>query len=173
MNADEIYICGFSAGGHLCASMGTLYNKGFLAEALDTTKEMIKPNGMILSYPVITSGEYKHEGSFINLLGREDVENSEYYKYVSIEKQVDEETARTFIWTTVNDTLVPMENSMIMVSTLKNAGVEVEFHLYPVGDHGLSSGKANALAEDQDTKIGEYVSRWVDLSMKFIRKQYL
>ncbi len=171
VDPEQIYICGFSAGGHLCASMGTLYNRSFLVDALNTTEEMIKPNGMILSYPVISSGEYAHEGSFINLLGRKDVENSEYYKYVSIEKQVNKSTVPTFIWTTVNDTLVPMENSMIMVSALKDAGIDVEFHLFPVGDHGLSTGKNNALDETQDVRIGEYISDWIDLSVKFIKNR--
>lgn len=173
VDVDEIYICGFSAGGHLCGSMATLYNKGFLEAALDTTKDMIKPNGAILSYPVITAGEYTHHDSCVNLLGMDKVWESSYYKYISLEKQVDEETSPVFIWTTYRDTLVPMENSMLLVSALRNANVDVEFHLFPVGDHGLSTASKNVMLESGEAPLYEYVHRWFELSVNWIKNRKL
>ena len=69
INTDKIILQGFSAGGHLAASLGVFWKKSFIAETLGVTSEMVKPNGMILSYPVITSGEFAHTGSFECLLG--------------------------------------------------------------------------------------------------------
>lgn len=173
VNSDEIYICGFSAGGHLCGSMATLYNKGFLEEALETTKDMIKPNGAILSYPVITAGEYTHHDSCVNLLGMDKVWESPYYKYISLEKQVDAETAPTFIWTTFRDTLVPMENSMLFVQALRSANVDVEFHLFPVGDHGLSIASKEMVESAEEKPLYEYIHRWFDLSVNWIKNRKL
>ncbi len=173
VNPDEIYICGFSAGGHLCGSMATLYNKGLLEEALGVSKDMIKPNGAILSYPVITAGEYTHHDSCVNLLGMDKVWESPYYKYISLEKQVDKETAPVFIWTTYRDTLVPMENSMLMVNALRNANVDVEFHMFPIGDHGLSTGAENIRLEEENDALCDYVHRWFDLSVNWIKNRKL
>lgn len=173
VDPEEINICGFSAGGHLCGSLATLYNKGFLAEALDTTKDMIKPNGAILSYPVITAGEYTHHDSCVNILGMDKVWESPYYRYISLEKQVDEETCPVFIWTTFGDTLVPMENSMLFVQAMKNAGVEVEFHLFPVGDHGLSVATEEIMLEENEKKLYNYVNKWVMLAVDWVKNRKL
>ena len=170
---DGIYICGFSAGGHLCASMGTLFNKGFLEEALGVKKADIRPDGVILSYPVITAGEYTHRDSCYNLLQMEKVEESEYFKYISIEKQVDKESSPVFIWTTVDDTLVPMENSMLMVKALRDSGVNVEFHLFPVGDHGLSTASENVMLEPEEKPLYNYVHKWFGMSVDWIKNRKL
>lgn len=71
IDTNKIVIQGFSAGGHLAASLGVFWKKNFIAETLGIDSEMVKPNGMILSYPVITSGEFAHTGSFECLLGED------------------------------------------------------------------------------------------------------
>ncbi len=171
VNPDEINICGFSAGGHLCASVATLYNKGFLTKALETTKDMIKPNGAILSYPVITAGEYTHHDSCVNLLGMDKVWESEFYKYISLEKQVDNETAPVFIWTTYRDTLVPMENSMLFVSALRAADVDVEFHMFPLGDHGLSAALQEYRLSPEEPQLLDYIHQWFALAVNWIKNR--
>lgn len=62
VNADKIAVCGFSAGGHLAASLGVFWNREFVNGPLGLTPGDAKPNGMILGYPVITSGEFAHRG---------------------------------------------------------------------------------------------------------------
>ena len=69
IDPEKIIVMGFSAGGHLAASLGTFWNKGEITEALKLRAEEIRPNGMILCYPVILSGQFGHEESFRNLLG--------------------------------------------------------------------------------------------------------
>ena len=70
LNSDMLAVCGFSAGGHLAASLGTLWNEPFLPEALGTAPGENRPNAMVLCYPVITAGEMAHRGSFDCLLGQ-------------------------------------------------------------------------------------------------------
>lgn len=180
VDKDRIIVSGSSAGGHLAASIGTLWNEPFLSEALDVSAELIKPNGIILSYPVITAGEYTHLDSLVNLVGdhtlegdgerREFTEKQEYFRYISLEKQVDGDSAKTFIWTTVDDTLVPMENSLLFVKALRDARVPVEFHLFPYADHGMSLANEEASRDEQKRDVDPYIARWFPWAIEWIRK---
>lgn len=135
IDPDRILIMGFSAGGHLACSLGCFWNQGFLQEFLSKSAEEIRPNGLILCYPVITSGEFAHRGSFQALLGGE---RMELMDKVSLEKQVGPQVPKTFLWHTYTDTSVPVENSFLFASALKQEGINLEMHIYPVGEHGLS-----------------------------------
>ena len=117
IDTDKIILQGFSAGGHLAASLGVFWREKFISEALHTDAEMVKPNGMILSYPVITSGKFAHMGSFEALLG-ENSNDSEKRKKQSLEFQVTEDTPPTFLWHTVTDDTVPVENSMLFFRSI-------------------------------------------------------
>ena len=69
VDLDKLVVLGFSAGGHLAASYGTLWNKDFIKEYFGFENGENKPNGMVLCYPVITGGQKTHRDSFINILG--------------------------------------------------------------------------------------------------------
>ncbi|WP_125707505.1 alpha/beta hydrolase [Lacticaseibacillus porcinae] len=135
----EIFVAGFSAGGHLAASLGTQYQQPVLE---DYDPVVIRPDGMMLAYPVITSGKFAHRESFTNLLGDQDSQSQ------SLESLVTTQTPPTFIWTTADDQTVPAMNSLLFVEALQQAGVEVEFHLFPHGRHGMSLGTAWVNADD-------------------------
>ena len=142
-NAEEWYIdpqnitiIGFSAGGHLAASLGVLWNRDYVKNALGYHNAEHRPDGMILSYPVITSGEYAHRGSFENLLL--DRASEELLEETSLEKQISADTVPAFIWHTYEDSCVPVENALLMATALRANNVPVELHIFPHGGHGLS-----------------------------------
>lgn len=132
----NVVICGFSAGGHLCGSLAVHYNAQELI--LDRGYEGInnRPDAVILSYPVISSGEYGHKDSFISLFGYDATE--EELDYMSLEKHVNKKTPPTFIWHTATDELVPVENSYLFANACKEQGVVYEHHVFGNGAHGLS-----------------------------------
>lgn len=134
---DRIMICGFSAGGHLCASYATLWNHNFVKETLGVGAETIRPNGAILCYPVIDSGEFAHRYSFECLLG-ERKDDAEFLTLLSPQKQVSADTPPMFIWHTFADDAVPVQNSLMMASALAAKNISVELHIFPEGGHGLS-----------------------------------
>ena len=136
---DKIFVEGCSAGGHLAASLGVFWNKKWLSEKAGVANEVLKPAGMILCYPVITSGEYAHRGSFNALL--KGIETEELLEEVSLEKQVTTDTPPAFIWHTFTDDSVPVENSIFFITELRKNKVNTEFHMYPVGGHGYSTAK--------------------------------
>lgn len=160
VDESKIFVQGFSAGGHLAATLGIFWNSDFLAEQTKLTPDILKPAGMILCYPVITSKKkYAHSGSFHNLLGDQ---YKELKKKVSIEKQVTEHTPPCFIWHTSSDQTVPVENSLMLAKALSAAKVPYELHVYPEGVHGLSL--ADDTTKNQDgSKYCEHVQSWIDL----------
>lgn len=169
---DRIFTMGFSAGGHLAASYGTFWNREFVLEALNAslpkdasslTMEDLRIKGQLLCYPVITSGPKAHHGSFHNLLAEEYEAKKES---VSLENFVTKETPATFIWATQNDNAVPVENSLLLVNALQNAGVPCEFHMYLEGPHGLSL--ADRTCSGPEHMRNTHVAKWMKDCIEFI-----
>ena len=133
VNPEQIVVCGFSAGAHLCGSLCVHWQD---AEDDRYSGVSNRPDGAILAYPVITSGEFAHRDSFTALLGEHPSEKE--LEDASLEKQVTEQTPPIFLWQTAADELVPVENSYLMAMALKKAGVPFEHHVFPKGRHGLS-----------------------------------
>jgi acetyl esterase/lipase len=160
-----IAICGFSAGGHLAASLGTLWNEPFIEETLKIKKRINRPNAMILGYPVITSGEKAHRGTFENLLGKE--ASKKIVDSMSLENRVHADVPPTFLWHTFEDGAVPVENTLMFATSLKKHEIPFELHIFPEGQHGLSvcsyeSGNTNPL-------INPHCANWVGLCDEWLR----
>lgn len=171
VDTDKIVVQGGSAGGHLAACLGMFWDEDFLAERVGlSAKEhcLLQPAGMILCYPVVTSGEFAHRGSFANLLGDKEAELGEK---LSLEKQVTEKTPKAFIWGTFEDKSVPMENSLLLVSAMRRANIPVEYHLYPRGGHGLAL--ATRLTETSDGRhIQKECATWVELAHTWMENMF-
>ncbi|MCM1262760.1 MAG: alpha/beta hydrolase [Butyrivibrio sp.] len=162
---DKIVVEGSSAGGHLAASYGMFWNRPFLSEKVGVPSEMLRPAGMILNYPVITSGKYAHEESFRSLLG----ENYESMKdELSLENQVSADTPPAFIWSTDEDGLVPAENSIFLALAMRKHNIPVELHMYAAGAHGLALADRRTMSPDGNGMEEECVS-WVGLAQEWLR----
>lgn len=132
VNPDKIGIMGFSAGGHLASSASTHF-----ADMKIENQENIslRPNFSILIYPVITFGQYTHNGSVNRLLGENATEQQK--KYFSSERQVTAQTPPTFMVHANNDKAVPVQNSLRFNEALVKNGVAAEMHIYQEGGHGF------------------------------------
>lgn len=164
VDSNKIAVCGFSAGGHLAASLGVHWDKEYSQNVSGIDKSMNKPNGMILCYPVISSGQYAHRGSFENLLGQD--ANEEQLFEMSLEHQITDKTPPAFIWHTFDDDAVPVENSLLFSQGLRNKNIPFELHIYPKGPHGLSL--ATAETDENNYYIYPHVATWVKLCTEWL-----
>ncbi|MBQ9510195.1 MAG: alpha/beta hydrolase [Clostridia bacterium] len=162
VDPELIFVAGFSAGGHLAASLGILYNSDYVKAALDIPDGYLRPAGMILSYPVITGGEFAHRGSIDNILLDERDDESKRDE-VSLEKRVDENTVPAFIWHTRTDNVVPVQNSLLLASALAEHGIGFEMHIYPYGGHGAS------LATDVVGWDNPTLAAWFERAVKWAK----
>jgi len=137
LDPDKIGIMGFSAGGHLAASLSTHFNEKVYPEAI---KESARPDFSILVYPVVSlTNEITHLGSRERLLGK--TPSEELVEYFSNETQVSENTPPTFLVHAMDDHAVPVENSLKYLKALKENNVPTEIHIFENGGHGFGMGR--------------------------------
>lgn len=160
VDPDKMAVCGFSAGGHLAASLGTMWNDPELLKVYDNQGGKNKPNAMILCYPVITADEFAHVMSIENVSGCK--RGTPGYEYFSLDKHVSKDTCPAFLWHTIEDDAVPVENSMKMLAALHKAGISAEAHFFPHGVHGLS------VCTEETGSRDDYNARWMDLALTWL-----
>lgn len=154
LNVDPtgIAVCGFSAGGHLTASLGVHWRELDVDQAISC-----RPDALILCYAVLSSAaKSRHSGSLNNLLGGD--ANPELVRWFSTDENVDSQTPPAFLWHTADDAAVPASNSTLFGLALGEHQVPYALHIFPKGRHGLG------LAPDH-----EDIRRWPELAAEFLR----
>ena len=159
IDSARVFVCGFSAGGHLAAMLGCLWHE-------TQQGELARPTGMILCYPVISGGEYAHRGSFENLTGG----NAALTEALSLERRVDERTPPAFLWTTADDGAVPAMNSILMAQALAAQGISYALHIFPQGAHGLSMAEELTAPAGCTAMVNSHAARWFSLAVEWIKQ---
>jgi acetyl esterase/lipase len=156
VKADRVGVLGFSAGGHLGASAGTLFDapEGRTGAALDSVSA--RPDFLMLIYPVITMEDpFAHKLSRTDLLGLNPSED--LVKRWSLEGQVTKDTPPTFLVAAEDDKTVPVENSLAFYEALRRAGVPAELHIYQRGGHGFGLRPGLGTASDWPARAEEWM----------------
>ena len=133
LKSDKIGIMGFSAGGHLAATAGTKFKESLIE---NTTNTNLRPDFMILIYPVISMTEIlAHKGSRTNLLGANPT--ADQIERFSNELHVTDQTPPTYLTHAGDDKVVDVDNSLVFYEALRHHNVPTELHVYPKGNHGF------------------------------------
>lgn len=160
-----ISIVGFSAGGHLAASFGVLYNE--FEKHLNLEKNSLRPFSIVLGYPVASTILETRS------LTKEIITNNndpELVFKLSVPENVTNDYPPTYIWTTKVDHCVPVEHSIQLAEALKKHNVHYQFDLFEKGQHGGSL--CNRGVYDSDFDFNEILNNriWVQNSVEFIYK---
>jgi len=149
---DKIGIIGFSAGGHLASTEGTHFDKPVIE---DKEGISVRPDFMVLLYPVISFGPMAHVGSRENLIGK--TPSQDLVDLYSNEKQVTANTPPTFLVHAGDDNVVPVENTLMFYDALLKAKVKAEMHIFQAGGHGF--GLNNPKTKD---KWIDWCKNWME-----------
>ena len=166
VDPEHIGAIGFSAGGHLCGMLATMYNDPEVIEALGEKAKLCRPNAVVLSYAVLSAYGKIHAGSFNILCGEDD--DGTIRKKVDLPSRVTEDSVPAFIWCTIGDTVVPCENSFLMAMAYREKGVPFEFHTFEIGGHGLSLSTMETAAPSAPYQNNIPVQAWVNLMFNWL-----
>lgn len=151
----RIGLIGFSAGGHLAASTGTMFKTPVVTSWKSSD---VRPDFLMLIYPVITFTQPTvHAGSRQQLLG--DSPSPEDMQRFSPELLITDETPPTFLIHAADDTTVPVANSILFFEALQARKIPAQLMIYPAGGHGF--GLNNPTTGD----------RWIERCQQWLRAQ--
>lgn len=159
INPDEVFLVGFSAGGHLVGNLAVEHQN--VSEKAGVKLDC-KPTAVGLSYPVI-SKKNGHQGSYQNLLnGYSEEAQEELLKTLNLDEAVSEQTPPAFLWATATDNCVPADNALRYALALARQEILYEIHVYPEGVHGLSTCRFNVNTPLNMSDEVLRASRWVE-----------
>lgn len=155
---------GFSAGGHLCGTLGTMYDAPEISDI--ATANIIRPDALGLCYPVAISWGNTHADSFANLTGND----MELAQRLSLDKLVRSDMPPVFIWHTRDDALVPCRNSLVLAHAMDDAGVDYSLRIYHTGRHGLATADETTYPVMEVPEISNEIIGWENQMIEFFRE---
>lgn len=183
VDPDKIIICGFSAGGHLAASLGVHWQDDLLKEKFGPDHERWKPNALVLGYPLLdfpvqeAQAQVKASESLRGtmkkanqvLSGHPELTDEDLIT-LSPARHVSPLTPPTFLWHTAEDDLVYVSNSLIFACELVRHGVPFDLHIFEKGVHGLSLCDDTTAREP--SHINPIAGVWVDLALNWLKLRF-
>lgn len=164
INPAMVAVVGFSAGGHLCGTLGMLYDCKEVADIGPAA--LLRPDALGLCYPVAISWGKTHEESMLNISQGDHSLRTR----LSLENNVRSDMPPVFLWHTRDDATVPCKNSLILATALDEAGVDFAFHLYRHGRHGLSTADHLVYPADSIPEISWDVALWHTSMVRFFEE---
>lgn len=164
IDPSKVAAIGFSAGGHLCGTLGMMYDCPELS--CIGPAEQIRPDALCLSYPVTLGWGPTHGETMKTVSGGDET----LKQRLSLDTQVRPDMPPTFLWHTRDDDLVPVRNSIVLAQRMEEQGVDFALHIYRHGWHGLSTADEQTYRSDVTPGASWDVAGWLDACMNFWRE---
>lgn len=161
IGADKVAAIGFSAGGHLCGTLGMLYDCPEVRDLGDTA--LLRPDALGLCYPVTVSDGKAHNGSFQCLCG----DDQALRQRLSLVNLVRRDMPPVFLWHTRNDSVVPVQGTLRLAAALEEMDLPFALHIYRHGPHGLSVANEQVYPANAVPAISADVPGWLDAMVGF------
>lgn len=165
LDSHRLTVAGFSAGGHLAGCLAVHWHRDWLYQRTGLSPETIRPDAVVLSYPVTTTGPFAHKGSVDHLLGSD--ASAEELQLYSLEEQVTEHVPPVFLWHTQEDEFVPVEGTLLFAQACIRAKVPTELHIFPRNRHGLSLADEETAWEDT-ASVDPHIANWFVLCTEWL-----
>lgn len=174
VDSDNIGVVGFSAGGHLAASLSVHWDSEWLSTRVEKENRWYRPNFQVLGYPILDYdlnriiaeergvGDPKYMSMASRMVFGNTIEENILDK-ATIKNHVSTNTPPTFIWHTGSDRLVFIKNSIDLVDKLEMHKVPWELHTFYKGDHGLS------VATEITGTVNTHVQKWRPLMFEWLK----
>lgn len=156
---------GFSAGGHLTGMLATLFDAPAVREALGGRASLVRPDAVILCYAVLTTGVGSH-GPTAHVISGGDKALRER---LSLERRITADSSPAFIWHTVEDEAVPVENSLLYAAACREHGVPFELHIFEKGWHGASVASLETETSQERVDALAHTRAWIPLALAFLK----
>ncbi len=161
---EQVAAIGFSAGGHLCGCLGSLYDTEAVADIANA--KILRPDVLGLCYPVAVAWGRTHGDSFRHISGADEA----LRQRLSLEKLVRPDMPPVFLWHTRQDASVPCRSSILLAQALEEAGVDFVLHIYHQGIHGLSVADETVYPAGQLPAVSRDVPGWPEAMLEFFRE---
>lgn len=181
VDKDKVSLCGFSTGGHAATILSATWQEEYLATAIDADNYWFKPNALILGYPLLDMYQFKQnnlkksfemqsllEMMFASIYGTLQPSDEILNKW-SYKNKVTSNMPATFLWTTSQDKIINVEQSLNFIKILALNKIPYEFHVFEKGDHGLSLADETVGYQESDIKRHINVHKWVDLALNWMK----
>lgn len=180
LDSDRLYLMGFSAGAHVCAMVGTSWDRTEFTKQLSFVAgdEELKPAGMVLSYPLLNptpDGRFNISDTSNPdcrmmrefLFGTEDP-SGEQKDELNVLERVSDKTAPAFVWHAYDDQTVPCEDSTRFVLKMQEKGIPCEYHLFDHGGHGIALANRTYARTPRENDPG--IARWVQMADEWMQR---
>ena len=139
---NRIGMIGFSAGGHLTATAGTIFDKGKSDSSDPIERAGSRLDFIILGYPWLNAMKPNQGLGYCKLLSI-DAEKCKSLEQYSPDERITAETPPTFIYQTSDDQLTAVEGSTAFYVALRKVGISAEMHIFAKGPHGSGLGNGD------------------------------
>jgi acetyl esterase/lipase len=162
IDGTKVAALGFSAGGHLCGTLGTLFDAPEVADIAPA--DSLRPDALILCYPVSVPRGRTHMDSFVNLCG----DDRAMMDRLSLDHLVRRDMMPVFLWHTRTDDSVPLDGTVALAAALAEKDVPFSLHVFAAGRHGLATGDDLVYRRDNLPLVSDGVRDWPEMAVRFL-----